>query len=40
MTKNEVIKNSIRATRERHKNMSCRVFEVKVVAGKLSKEKK
>lgn len=40
MTKNEQIKNTIRETRNRHNNMVCRVFEVKVIKGKLSNTKK
>lgn len=39
VTKNEQIKESLKATRARHKNMACRVFEVKVIKNKLSKEK-
>ncbi len=39
-TKNETIKTSIKTTREKHKNMSCRVFEVKIIANKLSHKKK
>ena len=38
--KNEAIKNSIKATRERHAGMRCRVFEVKIDASKLSAAKK
>ena len=38
--KNAAIKQTIKNTRERHKNMRCRVFEVKVVANKLSHKKK
>ena len=38
--KNEQIKQSIKDTRERHKDMVCRVFEVKIISGKLSHEKK
>lgn len=38
--KNEQISNTIRATRERRAGMCCRVFEVKIVKGKLSCEKK
>jgi len=40
MTKNENIKQSLKETKERRKNMVCRVYEVKVVAGKLSYQKK
>ena len=40
MTKNEQIKNKIRETRNRHNNMVCCVFEVKVIKGKLSNTKK
>lgn len=40
MDKNTVIKNTIASTRERHTNMVCRVFEVKIISGKLSKTKK
>ena len=40
MTKNENIKNSIRATKKRHSQMTCCVFEMKIVRGKLSFEKK
>ena len=39
-SKNAAIKESIKATRERHAGMLCRVFEVKVDTSKLSKEKK
>ena len=39
-TKNETIKESIKATRERHAGMRCRVFEVKIDSSKLSKAKK
>lgn len=39
-SKNLAIKNTIKKTRERRSRMSCRVFEVKVVRGKLSHEKK
>ena len=37
--KNEQIRNSIKETRERRSGMICRVFEVKIINGKLSKEK-
>jgi len=39
MTKNEAIKATMTNTRARRKDMACRVFEVKVAAGKLSREK-
>ena len=39
-SKNETIKESIKATREKHAGMICRVFEIKVDASKLSKQKK
>ena len=35
-TKNEKIKQSMQATRERHKNMTCRVFELKLNTRKMS----
>lgn len=38
--KNLAIKETISATRERRAGMLCRVFEVKVIRGKLSREKK
>ena len=38
--KNDTIKQTIKETRERHKNMRCRVIEVKCVKGKLSKTDK
>lgn len=38
-TKNK-IKESINATRKRHKNMDCKVYELKVVENKLPKSKK
>lgn len=40
ITKNAAIKQSIQETREKHAGMICRVFEIKVVSCKLSKEKK
>jgi len=40
MLKNDAIRQTMRDTRERHRGMACRVFEVKVVKGKLSKGKK
>ena len=40
MTKNESIKQTMEQTKERRKNMVCRVFQIKVVSGKLSKEKR
>jgi len=40
MNKNDTIKQTIQNTKERRKNMACRVYEVKVTANKLSKEKK
>ena len=39
-SKNEAIKATMKATRERHAGMLCRVYEVKVVASKLSRQKK
>ena len=39
-TKNETIKSTMKVTRERHAGMLCRVFEVKVTANKLSRQKK
>lgn len=39
-TKNEQIKNTMMETRQRRAGMICRVFEVKIVHGKLSHEKK
>ena len=39
-TKNERIKASCKATRERRSGMVCRTFEVKVVRSKLSHKKK
>ena len=38
--KNLAIKNTMHATRERRAGMLCRVFEVKIVRGKLSHEKR
>ena len=38
--KNKQIKESMRATKARHGEMRCRVYEVKVVKNKLSKQKK
>ena len=38
--KNTSIKNSMKQTKERHSQMHCRVFEIKVDASKLSQEKK
>ena len=35
-TKNEKIKQTMQATRERHKNMTCRVFELKLNTRKMS----
>lgn len=40
MSKNDRIKESMKQTRERHARMVCRVFEVKIVRGKLSCEKR
>lgn len=39
-TKNDQIKKTMKATRERRSGMVCRVFETKIVSGKLSAEKK
>ena len=39
-TKNETIKSTMKATRERHAGMLCRAFEVKVTTNKLSRQKK
>jgi len=40
MTKNETIKQTMRETKDRRSEMDCRVYVVKVVANKLSREKK
>ena len=40
MSKNEIIKNTLKATRERHINMACKVYELKVDYSHLSKYKK
>ena len=40
VTKNEQIKATLNETRERRKELVCKVYDVKVVLGKLSKEKK
>ena len=40
ITKNEQIKATLNETRERRKELVCKVYDVKVVLGKLSKEKK
>ena len=37
VAKNETIKQTMQATRERHKNMTCRVFELKLNTRKMSK---
>ena len=38
--KNNIVKETIKSTRERHSNMDCRVFEVKVVGSKLNNKQK
>ena len=38
--KNAKIRETSKTTRERHSHMLCRVFEVKIVNGKLSQKKK
>ena len=38
--KNEKIKQAMQATREKHKNMTCRVFELKLNSRKMSKTQK
>lgn len=40
MDKNAQMRMTLAATRERHSRMICRVFEVKIVKGKMSKQKK
>ena len=40
MEKNKKIKETLRATRERHSRMDCKVFEVKVVKSSMSKTQK
>ena len=40
VVKNEKIKQAIQATRERHKNMVCKVFELKLSTQKMSKTQK
>ncbi len=40
VAKNEKIKQAMHATRERHKNMTCRVFELKLNSRKMSKTQK
>ena len=39
-SKNLTIRNTMKETRERRARMLCRVYEVKIVSGKLSREKK
>lgn len=38
--KNNKVKKTIRSTRQRHSNMDCRVFEIKVVGSKLNAKQK
>lgn len=38
--KNNIVKETIKSTRERHSNMDCRVFEIKVVGSKLNTKQK
>ncbi|MBQ7217111.1 MAG: hypothetical protein IJS39_14130, partial [Synergistaceae bacterium] len=40
VAKNNRIKQAIQATRERHKNMVCKVFELKLSTRKMSKTQK
>ena len=38
--KNNKVKESIKTTRQRHSNMDCCVFEIKVVGSKLNNKQK
>ena len=40
IVKNERIKQTMKTTRKRHQNMTCRVFELKLNARKMSKPQK
>ncbi len=40
MTKNETIKSTLKATKEKRKNQTCRVFELKIDASHLNRESK
>ena len=40
VAKNEKIKQAMQATHERHKNMVCKVFELKLSTRKMSKTQK